>query len=149
PPLQQPFGQVTASQEQTPVVVSHRPFAQDPHAAPPFPHCEDDSDEKGTHVKPLQQPFAHEVASQTHWPVALLHSCPDPHAPQLAPAVPHELFDSEAYSSHVLPLQQPLAHEWASQMHCPVLVLQSLFVGHAPQVTPPAPHDVFDSPESG
>jgi hypothetical protein len=100
-------------------------------------------------VKPLQQPFGHEAASQTHCPVALLHSWPDPHDPQLAPAVPHEPFDSEAYSSHVLPLQQPLAQECASQMHCPVVVLQSLFAGHGPQLTPPAPHEVFDSPESG
>ena len=66
PPLQQPFGQVIASQAQTPVVVSQRPFAQDAHAAPPFPHFEADSDGKGTQVFPLQQPFAQEVASQTH-----------------------------------------------------------------------------------
>jgi hypothetical protein len=96
PPLQHPLGQVMASHEQTPTVVSQRPFAQDPHAAPPLPHCKEDSDAYGTHALPLQQPFAHEVASQTHSPVALLHSCPAPHAAQVAPAVPHDAFDSEA-----------------------------------------------------
>ena len=44
PPLQQPLGQVLPSHEQTPVVLSQRPFPQDPHAAPPFPHCAEVSD---------------------------------------------------------------------------------------------------------
>jgi len=44
----------------------------------------------------LQQPFAHEVALHAQRPVALSHSWPDPQAAQLAPPVPHELFDSEA-----------------------------------------------------
>jgi hypothetical protein len=74
PPLQQPLGQVLASHEQTPVVVSHRPFAQDAQAAPFFPQRDDDSEENGTQVSPLQQPLAHEVASQTHCPVVSLHS---------------------------------------------------------------------------
>jgi hypothetical protein len=96
PPLQQPAGQVLASQEHTPAVVSQSPFAQEPQAAPLLPHCEGDCDEYVTHVVPLQQPFAHDVASQTHLPVARLHSCPDPQAPQVAPPVPHDVFDSEA-----------------------------------------------------
>jgi len=45
---------------------------------------------------PLQQPPAHEVASQTHFPVVVLHSSPDGHAEQLAPLVPHDVFNSEA-----------------------------------------------------
>jgi hypothetical protein len=78
------------------LVVSQRPFVQDPHAAPPLPHWEGVSEEYCTQVLPLQQPLAHEVASQTHWPVVLLHSWPLAHAEQLPPRVPHEVFDSEA-----------------------------------------------------
>jgi len=45
PPLQQPPGQVWASQEQVPFVVSQTPFAQEVQAAPPAPHCDADSEE--------------------------------------------------------------------------------------------------------
>jgi hypothetical protein len=38
PPLQQPFGQVLASHEQVPLVVSHRPLAHAAQATPPVPH---------------------------------------------------------------------------------------------------------------
>jgi hypothetical protein len=96
PPLQQPLGQLFASQAHTPVVRSHRPFAQEPHAAPPLPHCEPDCDPYGTQTLPLQQPFAHELASHTHVPVVVLHSWPVVHATQAAPAVPHVGFDSDA-----------------------------------------------------
>ncbi len=97
PPLQQPVGQVLASHVQRPVAVSHRLLAHGAHAAPPAPHCEEDSDPYGTHVLPLQQPVGHEVASQTHWPAlapVLLHSCPEAHGPQAAPPVPHVVPDS-------------------------------------------------------
>jgi hypothetical protein len=124
--LQQPFGHVDTSHEQVPVVLSHRPFVQAAHAAPPAPHCDEDSDEYATHAPPLQQPFGHDVASQTHRPVALLHSWPDPHAPHVAPAAPQEPFDSAEYASHVpLDVQQPIGHEVASQTHWPLLVLHS------------------------
>ena len=96
----------------------------------------------------MQQPFGHDVASQAHRPVVLSHSWPDVHAVQLTPPVPHELFDSEAYGSHVSPLQQPLGHEAVSQTHCPVVVLHVLVAGHALQAAPPAPHDEFDSLDS-
>jgi len=36
--LQQPVGQVFASQEHVPLLVSQRPFAQDEQAAPAVPH---------------------------------------------------------------------------------------------------------------
>ena len=91
PDEQQPLGQVSASQEQLPLVVSHSPFEHDVHAAPPFPHWLGDCAEKATQALPLQQPLGHDVASQTHCP--FLHSCPAPHPPQVAPAVPHEPFD--------------------------------------------------------
>jgi len=45
PPLQQPFGHVVESHEHIPELVSHSPFAQDAHAAPPAPHWDADSDE--------------------------------------------------------------------------------------------------------
>jgi hypothetical protein len=44
PPLQQPSGQVFASQEQVPLVLSQRPLPQPAHVAPPVPHCEAVSD---------------------------------------------------------------------------------------------------------
>lgn len=96
----------------------------------------------------MQQPFAQEVASQVHRPVVLSHSWPDPHDAQVTPPVPQEPFDSDAYGSHVLPLQQPAGQDAASHTHCPVVRLHSWPVAHAPQVAPPAPHDVFDSLES-
>jgi hypothetical protein len=121
PPLQQPFGHVLASQEHAPVVVSQTPFAQELQDEPPAPHCELDSEEYTTHLLPLQQPFGHDEALHTHCPVVVLHCCPDAQPEQLAPPLPHELSDSEAYVSQVpLDVQQPLGHEAASQTHAPV-----------------------------
>jgi hypothetical protein len=96
PPMQQPFGHVLTSHEQSPSVLSQRPFAQAAHALPPEPHSAADCEEDGTHVLPLQQPLGQEVASQTHCPVVLLHSCPVTHDPHAAPPVPQELLDSSA-----------------------------------------------------
>jgi hypothetical protein len=96
PPTQQPFGHVVPSQEHAPALVSHRPFAQDVHEAPPFPHSEGDSDAYGTHTAPLQQPFAHEVELHVHRPVAVSQAWPVAQDAQAIPPVPHELFDSEA-----------------------------------------------------
>jgi hypothetical protein len=143
PPLQQPLGHVLASHAHTPVVRSHRLFAQEAHAAPPLPHCEPDCEVNVTHALPLQHPFAHDVASHTHAPVVVLHSWPVVHTPQAAPAEPHVVFDSDAYGTHVLPLQHPFGHEVASQTHCPPLHLWS--VPHAAHAAPPLPHDAFDS----
>jgi hypothetical protein len=98
------------------------------------------------HVVPLQQPVGQEVESQTHWPFALLHSWPDAHAVQLAPAAPHELFDSDPYASHApAAVQQPAGQEAASQTHCPVALLHSWPATQALHVAPPAPHEPFDS----
>jgi hypothetical protein len=74
PPLQHPFGHVVASHLHAPTVLSHRPFEQEAHAAPPVPHCVADSEAYGTHVVPLQQPFGQDVASQAHFPLVVLHS---------------------------------------------------------------------------
>lgn len=121
PPLQQPAAHVLASHEHMPAATSHRPLAQETHAAPPLPHWEPDCDAYGTQTLPLQHPFAHDVASQVHAPVVLLHSWPVVHAPQAAPAVPHVVLDSDAYGTHVLPLQQPFGHEVESQTQAPAL----------------------------
>jgi hypothetical protein len=48
----------------------------------------------------------------------------------------------------VLPLQQPIGHEVASQTHCPV-GLHSWPFPQATQAAPALPHEVFDSPENG
>ncbi len=40
PPLQHPPGQVLASQEQVPLVVSQSPFEHVVQVAPPVPHCD-------------------------------------------------------------------------------------------------------------
>jgi hypothetical protein len=50
---------------------------------------------------------------------------------------------------HVLPLQQPVGQDVASQTHCPVLLLHSWPEAHAEQLAPPAPHKVFDSDPYG
>jgi hypothetical protein len=44
--------------------------------------------------------------------------------------------------------QQPSGHDVASQAQCPVLV-HSWPAGHAAQTAPPAPHESFDSADSG
>jgi hypothetical protein len=100
-------------------------------------------------VLPLQQPFGHDVASHTHWPVLLPHSWPELHAAQLAPPVPHEPFDSDAYGTHVLPLQQPFGQDVASHTQRPALVLHSWPEVHVVQLAPPTPHMAFVSLESG
>jgi hypothetical protein len=93
PELQQPEQDVPP-QEHTPLEqLLPEPHAE--HAAPPVPHDELVCELYGTHVLPLQQPFGHEVASQTHVPLVLLHSWPDPQPEQVAPPVPHEVFDCE------------------------------------------------------
>ena len=151
PPLQQPLAQVFASQVQVPLVLSHRPFAHDPHEAPPVPHEVEDSDPHASQVPPLpplQHPSGQEVESQTHVPLPLLHSSPELQAPQLAPAVPHSELLSDPQGRHVPvgpPLQQPAGHEVASQTHCPLALLHSSPEPHGWHVAPPAPHDPFDS----
>jgi hypothetical protein len=53
--------------------------------------------------------------------------------------------DCAEYKTHVLPLQQPPPHEFASQTHCPVLLLHSRFAPQGPHVAPAVPHDAVDS----
>ncbi len=99
---------------------------------------------------PLQQPLGHEAESHTHVPLAL-HAWPVAHAAQLAPAVPHEELDSDAYGSQVPvlpPLQHPLGHVAASHLQEPFVVSQRLFA-QAVQAAPPVPHSELDSDAYG
>ncbi len=91
----------------------------------------------GWHVLPWQHPVEHEAASQMHLP--LEHTCPLPHAvlppqvqapvteqpspvvPQfvhIAPPVPQAIAEGVV---HVVPEQQPLGHDAASQTQLPPL----------------------------
>jgi len=80
-----------------------------------------------------------------HWPVAL-HAWPLAQPLQVAPPVPQDVVDCAAYASHVpVAVQQPAGHDAASQTHWPA-ALQALPLAHAPQATPPVPHDAFDCP---
>jgi hypothetical protein len=95
----------------------------------------------------LQQPAGHETASQTHCPVVFLHSWPAGHAAQVAPVVPHDPFDSEAYASHVPPVpptQQPFGQVLASHEQMPLVVSQRP-LGQAAHAAPPLPHCDADS----
>ncbi len=56
PPLQQPFGQVSASHVHVPAVVSQRLFPQPAHSTPPVPHWPGVCAAYPTQAVPLQQP---------------------------------------------------------------------------------------------
>jgi hypothetical protein len=73
------------------------------------------------------------------WPGAFVHCCPDVHTWHLAPFWPHDPFDSFAYGSHELLLQQPL-HAAPPHEHAPA-VHESLDEPHVAQA-PAAPHMV-------
>lgn len=87
-------------------------------------------------VAPLQHPPAHDCAVHTHWPFVQAcpgaHPAPTPHvhaplvhelarvgshAAQVLPLVPHV---PGAGVLHAVPLQHPLAHDVASQVHAPL-----------------------------
>jgi hypothetical protein len=79
------------------------------------------------------------LASHEHVPVVVSQTLLA-HAVQPAPPVPHWAADCEEYATHVLPLQQPFGHDWASQTHCPLVVLHACPDGQAMHATPPEPH---------
>ncbi len=69
---------------------------------------------------PLQQPFAHVVLSHWHAPIVVSQSL----FVQLVhalPPLPHCALLSAVSWMHVLPLQQPVGHDVASQTHDPPL----------------------------
>ena len=145
PPLQQPVEHVLTSHEQVPFVVSQTPFEHGEHKAPACPHFVGVSEAYPTQVVPLQQPLVQDDVLQMHMPVTVLHAWPVPQLEHDAPPLPHWPNDSEAYGTHVLPLQQPAGHEVASQTHCPVTLSHSWPMLHGAHAAPLAPHEEFDS----
>jgi hypothetical protein len=85
------------------------------------------------------------VPLQVHAPLWQL--CPDAHAPQIAPAVPHWALLSPATSTQVpfaLAVQQPPEHDVALQTQTPLVVaLQSWPDAHAAHWAPPVPHEAL------
>jgi hypothetical protein len=68
-------------------------------------------------VLPAQQPLGHEAALHAQAAALLLHAWPVPHDPHAAPLVPHCIDVCDAYSTQVLPSQQPAGHDAASHKH--------------------------------
>ncbi len=126
------------------------PPPHETHAAPPVPHCEVDCEPCCTHVIPAQQPLAHEVALHTQAPVAVSHACPGAHIAHIAPPVPHALRMCIPGATHEpLGVQHPPGHVLALHTQWPEPVSHSVPDGHAAHSVPPAPHDMFDSLDSG
>ena len=104
-------------------------------------------DVPGSHVLPLQQPSGHEVGLQTHCPEAVSHAWPESQAAQASPPVPHAATESDPPETHVLPLQHPVEHDVALQMHWPAVESVPV-VSHAwpetqaVQAAPPVPHSL-------
>jgi hypothetical protein len=119
------------------------PAAHEEHAAPLVPHDDVDSEPYASHTPAdVQQPIGHEAALQTHAPVVVLHACPVGHAAQVAPLLPHEVFDSLVSASHVPPAPQQPAHELPPHPHAPPE--HESPEPHALQATPPVPHCELD-----
>jgi hypothetical protein len=131
-PEQQPPGQLVVLQSLQTPPPQMRP-AQFWQTAPPLPQLL--LLVPARQVVPEQHPLGHEVRSQTQapltqrWPVA--HGAPVPHwqvpvaeqrsapAPQLTQALPVTPQVAAAAGLQVVPAQQPLRHESASQMQMP------------------------------
>jgi hypothetical protein len=145
-PLQQPLQLPPPPQPHLPPEqVSPIPHAL--HCAPPVPHSVDVWEAKRTQVLPLQHPPAQDAALHTHCPLVVSHTSFVGQAAHVAPAVPHEVIDSEAYASQVPlapPLQQPFGHVFASHAQTPSVVSQSP-LGHDAHAAPPVPHCAGDS----
>ncbi len=125
-----------------------------PQLAPPVPHVALDG---ALHTLPEQHPEGHEAASQTQTPPEQRsptpHAAPAPqaqlparhesalagsHVAQPAPPVPHV---ASVDARQTLALQQPLAHDVASQTHAPpTQCWPATHAGPVPQVQVPAAH---------
>jgi hypothetical protein len=84
------------------------------------------------------------MASHVHLPVVVSQTLLG-HAAHATPPVPQADADCDEYATQVLPLQQPLGHDLASQTQAPVVVLHSWPDGHALHANPPVPHVVVVS----
>jgi hypothetical protein len=89
-------------------------------ATPPAPHAELDSPESGWHVPLAVQQPAH--AAPPHVQAPFEHDPLPTQGPHAPPPEPHAELDCAAKGRQALPLQQPRAHEVASQTHCPVVL---------------------------
>jgi hypothetical protein len=79
------------------------------------------------------------------------HSRPAEQPLHVAPALPHEVLDSDAYGSHVPlepPLQHPLGQVLSSHWHVPFVLSQRPF-GHGAHFAPAVPHADDDSAPYG
>jgi hypothetical protein len=86
--VQQPGHDVPAHEHAPAIQFS--PVAHALHAPPPVPHAIAVCADTGTQAPAaLQQPIGQDVASHAHVPLAVLHSCPDGHAAQATPPLPH------------------------------------------------------------
>lgn len=94
----------------------------------------------------VQQPLGHEPPPHVQAPA--VHDSPDAHAAHATPPVPQAAPDCDEVGTHVLPLQQPVAHEVASQTHRPA-VLHSWPVAHVAHAAPAVPHDALDCDPKG
>jgi hypothetical protein len=173
-PEQQPVPQVCVQPEHAPAA-QFSPEGQLAHALPPLPQTA--SVLPGWHMLPAQQPDGQERGSHTHVPLRhccpLAHAAPEPqthapaeehpsavagsHAPHDPPGAAQVMSDRGV---HIVPLQQPLGHEVASQTHelsaqcSPALQgalppqrqtplaeqLSAALASQATHVDPPAPH---------
>ena len=153
--MQHPFGHDDGVQTHCPAVLHVRPLlpaVQSLQAAPPVPHDGPDCPAYFSHVPAIvQQPPGHVFASHEQVPLVVSHRL-FAHGPHVAPAVPHEAPVCEPHGWQVPigpPLQQPLGHDVASQMHVPFALLHSSPVAHGAQVAPAVPHEGVDSPTHG
>jgi hypothetical protein len=118
------------------------PVEHVPHALPDAPHAAAVCPAWATQrFCASQHPPGHDAGVHTHAPV-LLHTCPVAHAPHAAPRAPHAAALSDAYATHVLPLQQPFGHDAASHTHLPA-ALHSWPAPHAAHAAPATPQVVF------
>jgi len=68
---------------------------------------------------------------------------PAPQFTHAAPPMPHSVGDCAFCLTHVVPLQQPLAHEAGSHTQAPVALSHSCPAAHAAHAAPGMPHALF------
>ncbi len=132
-----------ASQTHCPVALHSSPAGQAAQLAPAVPQVPVfGSWANGMHVPvepPLQHPFGQVLASHAHAPSVVSQSTVVlTQDTQAFPPVPQRAAVCAVGSSQLLPLQQPVGHEFESQTHWPP-ALHSCPAGHAAHAAPPVP----------
>jgi hypothetical protein len=135
------LGHEAASHAQWPLALQACPAPHAAQTAPPAPHEPVDSLDSASQVPALQQP-AQAVPPHVHAPPE--HDSPFAHIPHAEPPTPQADPDCAPGRTHVLPLQQPLGHDVASQTHWPAAVLHSWPEAQVPHAAPFVPHDPVD-----